>query len=213
MLVTLAQTQTPAASAASTLAAPDYGPLPIILFYIIAAVVIGGALYVALSRTIVRQAVGLLFCLTGMSGFYLLLHAEFLAAVQLVVYVGGTLILIVFGVMLTSQNPKIHYTPKKREVLWMLLIGTVLTSGLIALLLRTQWSLAPSLMTPLAGPDAAHPNSVKSLGKILLDPNGYLAPFELVSIVLLAVMIGAAYLAKVRKTSAPHSASRKQGGV
>lgn len=212
MLLTLAQNLTPA-TAAATMAAPDPGPLPAILFYVIAVLVVGGAVFVALSRNIVRQAVGLLFCLTGMSGFYFLLHAEFLAAVQLVVYVGGTLILIVFGVMLTSQNPRIHYSPKKREVLWVLALGTVLTLGLIALLLRTQWAVATSVGNTIPGGVPAGQDAVKSLGQLLLDPNGYLAPFELVSIVLLAVMIGAAYLAKIRKAPAVNSAPKKQGGV
>ena len=58
--------------------------------------------------SIVRAATRLLFTLAGMAGFYFLLHAEFLAAVQLVVYVGGTLILIIFGVMLTSKSPQVR---------------------------------------------------------------------------------------------------------
>lgn len=212
MLLTLAQNLAPS-TATATMAASDLGPLPAILFYVIAVLVVGGAVFVALSRNIVRQAVGLLFCLTGMSGFYFLLHAEFLAAVQLVVYVGGTLILIVFGVMLTSQNPRIHYSPKKREVLWVLALGTVLTVGLIALLLRTQWAVTAAVGNTVPGGETAGQDAVKSLGQLLLDPNGYLAPFELVSIVLLAVMIGAAYLAKIRKAPALNSAPKKQGGV
>ena len=76
----------------------------------------GSASYVVVSRDIVRTAVGLLFTLTGVAGLYFLLDAEFLAAVQLVIYVGGTLILIIFGVMLTSKSPFSRFEPKRGEV-------------------------------------------------------------------------------------------------
>ena len=181
------------------------GPLPLVLFYGFAAIVVGGGLATAWARNIVRQAVGLLFCLAGMSGLYLLLSAEFLAAVQLVVYVGGTLILIIFGVMLTGKSPQMRYAPKKREVLWALSLGVVVVSGLISLLVRTTWThqlAAAGIVGGLPGPEGVD-YSVKYLGRQLLDPQGFLAPFELVSIVLLAVMIGAAYLAKARKAAPP----------
>ena len=69
-----------------------------------------------ISRNIVRTAVCLLFTLVGVAGLYFLLSAEFLAAVQLVVYAGGTLILIVFGVMLTSKSPFSRFEPKLVEI-------------------------------------------------------------------------------------------------
>ncbi len=120
-------------AAAGTAPAPS--PVPTILFYCLAAMVLGAALTVALARNIVRAATGLLFALAGMSGFYFLLNAEFLAAVQLVVYVGGTLILIIFGVMLTSKSPSIRYNPTRFEVIWALLIGFFVTVPLLLLVL------------------------------------------------------------------------------
>ncbi len=79
------------------------------LFYLFAAVAAAGAVGVAACRDIVRAAVCLLFALVGVGGLYFLLDAEFLAAVQLVVYVGGILVLIVFGVMLTSTSVLVRY--------------------------------------------------------------------------------------------------------
>src|SRR5205823_10116782 len=94
-----------------------------VLFWIFALMSAGAALGVAISRNIVRTAVFLLFTLTGVAGLYFLLNAEFLAAVQLVVYAGGTLILIVFGVMLTSKSPFSRFDPKIGEVMIALSLG------------------------------------------------------------------------------------------
>src|SRR6476620_7366249 len=79
--------------------------LSVVLFIVIAAATAGAALAVVLSRNIVRMALWLLFTLVGVSLTYFLLGAEFLGAAQLIVYVGGTLVLVVFGVMLTAQGP------------------------------------------------------------------------------------------------------------
>src|SRR3954462_13388942 len=90
------------------------------------------AIGVVLSRNIVRTAVCLLFTLIGVAGLYFLLNAEFLAAVQLVVYAGGTLILIIFGVMLTSKSPWSRFEPKLGEVILALSLGLVLFFALVA---------------------------------------------------------------------------------
>ena len=80
-------------------------PVAPVLFYVFALLVAGSAWAVVLSQNLVRMAVYLLMTLAGAAGLYFMLDAEFLAAVQLIVYAGGTLILIIFGVMLTSKNP------------------------------------------------------------------------------------------------------------
>ena len=143
-----------------------------------------------ISRNIVRTAVALLFTLLGVGGLYFLLNAEFLAAVQLVVYAGGTLILIIFGVMLTSKSPFSRFEPKLVEVTIALSIGLVLLVALIAAINR-----AMPLFGAAQQPEGKYP--VDLLGQALLGD--YLVPFELASVLLLVVMIGAAYLAKARK--------------
>src|SRR2546429_5979757 len=95
---------------------------------------------VVISRNIVRMAVALLFTLLGVGGLYFLLNAEFLAAVQLVVYAGGTLILIIFGVMLTSKSPFSRFEPKVAEVIIALSVGLILLVALIAGILRTRFA-------------------------------------------------------------------------
>jgi NADH-quinone oxidoreductase subunit J len=135
--------------------------------------------------------VWLLFALVGVAGLYFLLQSEFLAAVQLVIYVGGTLILILFGVMLTSKSPFAHFEAKRGEVVLAVSLAIVLLAALV---------LAIGSGTFGRGP-AAEPGQqryrVDALGQALLGD--YLVPFELASVLLLVVMIGAAYLAKARR--------------
>ncbi len=187
MLAPLAQSSLPTPA--------DYGPLPLILFFLFAALTLLPAFAVALSKNIVRAAASLLFSLIGVAGLYFLLHAEFLAAVQLVVYVGGTLILMIFGIMLTSKSPAHTFNPSKTETLWASAIAVAIAIPLIYLGLTTPFN---TRTLPFTGPAATRP-SVEDLGFALLDPHAFLLPFELLSILLLAVMIGAAYLAKSRR--------------
>src|SRR6266581_6673624 len=100
-----------------------------VLFWVFAAMAGASALGVVVSKNIVRMAVFLLFTLAGVAGLYFLLSAEFLAAVQLVVYAGGTLILIIFGVMLTSKSPFSRFEPKLAEVIIAISIAVILLTA------------------------------------------------------------------------------------
>ena len=170
--------------------------LSAVLFYLFGGTAAVSALGLVLSRNIVRSAVCLLFTLAGVAGLYFLLSAEFLAAVQLVVYAGGTLILIVFGVMLTSKSPFSRFEPKLAEVIVATVIASVL---LIALILASRSAAfpeaAPADAAAVAAGEERYP--LARLGQALLGD--YLLPFEIVSVLLLVVMIGAAYLAKARR--------------
>ena len=159
------------------------------LFYVFAVVATCSALGVVISRNIVRTAVCLLLSLLGVAGLYMSLHAEFLAAVQLVVYAGGTLVLIIFGIMLT-HNPNLKPFPAKPlEVILALGLSLAMASALIMAILRSgMGNRAPGELPPYP---------IQSLGEALLGD--YLVPFEIISVLLLAVMIGAAYLAKARR--------------
>jgi len=201
MLHALAELSSAASTAASAALPPSFGPIPTILFYAFALITVLAAFSVALARNIVRAAVALLFALAGVSGLYFMLNAEFLAAVQLVVYVGGTLILMIFGVMLTTKTANSVYDAKRLEVIWALAVAILLAVPLAWLMLSVRWHSAGSASAIAAQQIAAstQPYPIEQLGIALLDPAAYLVPFELASVVLLAVMIGAAYLAKSRK--------------
>jgi NADH-quinone oxidoreductase subunit J len=166
----------------------DAGTASAVLFYVFALLTGGSALAVVISRNIVRTAVALLFTLAGVAGLYFLLSAEFLAAVQLVVYAGGTLILIVFGVMLTSKSPFAKFEPKLAEVIIAMSVGVILLFALILGIFHTKFAGDALAMDEYP---------VGKLGQVLLGD--YLVPFEIISVLLLVVMIGAAYLAKGRK--------------
>lgn len=167
-----------------------------VLFWLFAGIAGTSALGVVLSRNIVRTAVSLMFTLTAVAGLYFLLEAEFLAAAQLVVYVGGTLILIVFGVMLTSKSPFVRFEPKLVEVVLAVSVGTLLLAALVIALARQ--SFADRAMP------AGEGYPVARLGVELLG--AYLIPFEVISLLLLVVMIGAAYLARTRRSAASRGA-------
>src|SRR5437868_12434038 len=109
-----------------------------VLFYAFALMSAASAMAVVMSRNIVRTAVALLFTLLGVGGLYFLLDAEFLAAVQLVVYAGGTLILIIFGVMLTSKSPFSKFEPKLVEVIVAVSIAAVLLVALLMAINNTM---------------------------------------------------------------------------
>lgn len=164
------------------------GHIEAVLFYLFAGVTLASAITLVVSRNIVRTAVCLLFTLIGVAGLYFLLAAEFLAAVQLVVYAGGTLILIIFGVMLTSKGPFSNFEPKPGEVAIAVVVGMVLAFALVLGITSTSFAANES-------PAGEYP--VARLGQVLLGD--YLVPFEIVSVLLLVVMIGAAYLAKGRR--------------
>jgi NADH-quinone oxidoreductase subunit J len=181
--------------------------LAVVLFAVVAAVTAVSALGVVLTRSIVRSAVWLLFTLIGVSLLYFLLGAEFLGAAQLIIYVGGTLVLVVFGVMLTTAGPFAGIRARPLE--WA--VGGVLAAALFALLV----TLSLDLGARQSGPGDQPLPGVGPLGLTFLGmpepsaaapaPRGqaFLLPFEIVSIHLLVVLIAAAYLARAKRRSPP----------
>lgn len=178
------------------------------LFYSFAAMCLAGAFGILLSRNIVRAAVWLLATLASAAGIYFMLGAPFVGAIQLIVYAGGTAVLIIFGVMLTSRNPKLRFGPRRWEIALAAIVFAGLAAGLSIVLVKTPWSTrdARALTLPAAAsqPDIAATltnatpgvDGTRNIGNALLST--YLVPFEAISVLLLAVLIGAAYLARPR---------------
>jgi NADH-quinone oxidoreductase subunit J len=169
-------------------AAPPGGLLEAVLFYAVAAVTIIASLGICIGKNIVRMAVWLFIALGSVAMLYFLLAANFLAAVQLIVYAGGTLILLVFGVMLTSKSPWARFEPAKRELLAAAVVCGVLLVSLCMVLFRAIWPVTEGFV-----PGAA----VADLGRALLTT--YLVPFEVAGVLLMIVMVGAAHLARQDK--------------
>lgn len=183
------------------------------LFWLVGGITAVSAVMVAVSQNIVRAAVWLLFTLAGTSGLYFLLGADFIGAVQLIVYVGGILILVIFGVMLTAQGPFVNMKTAAGEWVISLLVGLVLLGVLGACLLTANWT---NLVETRVVDDAAASRSVGQIGTLLLgvpepqqplnvlpgrnkEPVAFLFPFEIISIHLVVVLIAAAYLARAKR--------------
>ena len=202
------------------------------LFWVIAGITAGCALATVVTHNIVRAATWLLFTLAGTSALFFLLGADLVGAVQLLVYVGGTLILVVFGVMLTAQGPFITMRTSSAE--WAVSAATGI--ALLAVLLLAVWpkvhvgadaipnhdlSDEPAIVngpmpndptTSAREEPATSPHSMvigqgftgvgigpaHKTGETVVRAD-YLLPFEIVSVHLLVVLIGAAYLARAKR--------------
>ena len=159
------------------------------LYLIFAALTIASAWMIVLSQNIVRMAMYLLFTLGGVAGLYFLMNAEFLAAIQLIVYAGGTLILIVFGVMLTSKNPFMRLDSFLWERVMAISLGLVLGMLMTIALVNTP-------VKQVASEELAKSHDIHTIGSTLLGQ--FLVPFEVAAVLLLVVMIGAAFMARRR---------------
>ena len=155
------------------------------IFYLFAGITLGSAFVVVGSRNILRSAVALLFTFFGVAGLYVLLSADFLAATQLLIYVGGILILILFAVMLTQKIGLVSVTNQSQSVMVGLLSASFLAALLLAVISRTPWAEK----TPASGEP-----TTTGIGNLLLTD--FLLPFEIVSMLLVAALVGAVVLAK-----------------
>ncbi|MAR36703.1 MAG: NADH-quinone oxidoreductase subunit J [Candidatus Marinimicrobia bacterium] len=156
-----------------------------IAFGLIVAITLGSALMVVISQQLLYSAIALLFTLFGVAGLYIFMWADFMAGVQIVIYIGGILVLLIFGIMLTNKisSVNISHTSLQRRV------GAVITLGvlgfLIPMITKTSW-LQISSEEPAQTAD--------SIGRLLMME--YLLPFEVASLLLLGALIGAAMLSR-----------------
>ena len=159
-----------------------------IIFYLLAALTLVSGLLAVTTRMIFRAAIYLLFSLIGIAGIYFWLQYEFIAAVQIVVYVGGIVVLIIFSIFLTQQAGDL--LPKQK-------MGRQLFSALAAFCGLALVMLQLAQHEFVSTGNAAIEPSVTNIGNQMLgvDNNGYALPFEVVSILLLAALIGCIVIA------------------
>lgn len=161
------------------------------LFWLLAAFTLYAAWFVVTGHNLFRSAIGLIAVLLGISGFYMLMNAQFLAAVQVTVYVGGIVVLIVFTVLLVSDVAQKTVLGATR---WRQLAAGVLCALFFAvlslILVRHDFSPAEGVSPASLG--------VAETGRALLSPHegGFVLPFEVISLVLLAAIIGAISVAQ-----------------
>jgi len=166
-----------------------------IIFIIFAAVSLGAALMVVTARKLIHSALWLILTLFGVALIYGLLDAGFLAAAQVVIYIGAIAILFIFAVMLTRHS--MQDTGSQNNQYWWVAapISLLLFAGLAWMLSNWQGfsTTLPKLTPETKG------GMLKQLGQILVSPNGYVLPFELASILLVAALIGAIWVSWERK--------------
>ena len=156
-----------------------------LLFYVFAGAAVGGAAVVAFSRDIVATAIGLLASLIGVGCLYVFLSADFVAVTQLLVYIGGVLVLILFAVMLTNRIGDVNVSNKSIGRAGGLALLATFVPLLVFVALRAPWD--EKVPGPLAPTTAA-------IGNEFLTR--WLLPFELASLVLLATLVGAVVMAR-----------------
>ncbi|MAE65301.1 MAG: hypothetical protein CMJ18_13600 [Phycisphaeraceae bacterium] len=171
-----------------------------IIFYALAVMTVVPGIMVMMTRDIVRVAFWLLASLSGVAGLYILLGADFLGVTQVLVYIGGILVLILFGIMMTHRDPVMTEASEEkygRSAATGLAVAMIMFGALLALIMGTGWNDTGGLA---AGPHADE-NTTGEIGRFLLSD--YLLPFEIISVLLLVVLCGAAYIARRRKEEVP----------
>jgi NADH-quinone oxidoreductase subunit J len=168
--------------------------LELILFYTFGAIAIVSAILVITRHNVVHSAAFLGATLFAVAGIFLTLHAEFLAGVQVIVYVGGILVLFVFVIMLIAVERSVHERQFNRQWTIALITSAILIVEIAYGLYRGRDSLIlPPVVAP---PAAAAAGNSEQVGMALYT--SYLLPFEIASILLLVAIVGAVVLAKRR---------------
>jgi len=163
------------------------------IFLLAALVTVGSAIATVSARKMLHAALWLVLTLLGVAFIFAMLEASFFAVIQVVVYIGAIAILIIFAVML-SRSSLTDEGSQTNKRWWIAALGLLfMAAGIVAAL--SLWPKISTFTTPL--PVVA--TDLATLGQQLLDPNGYLIPFELTSILLLAALVGAIYAVVEKK--------------
>jgi NADH:ubiquinone oxidoreductase subunit 6 (subunit J) len=157
---------------------------PDFVFLICSALILGCGFIVVYSRNIVHSGFSLLGTFTGVAGFYFLMEANFIAAAQILVYVGGVLIVILFAIMLTRGIGTVYNSNASKGAIPATLFAMIIAAGLIFIAFRFPWKLRTE----------AASLSVAQLGDALLGQ--FLIPFEFLSLLLLTALVGAVTLVR-----------------
>jgi NADH-quinone oxidoreductase subunit J len=158
------------------------------IFWVLAAVIVLCALAVLFLRDVFRAALVLMLLFVAVAGIYILLSADFLAVVQILVYVGAISILVIVGIMLTRDVS--HGNPSSKFSIPAIVMGLILLGLLIATFTNTSW--------PMANGVPREPTA-EFLGKQLFGSGGYLLPVELVAVLLVTAILGAIVLLREKK--------------
>ncbi|MCB8984985.1 MAG: NADH-quinone oxidoreductase subunit J [Ardenticatenaceae bacterium] len=172
-----------------------------IVFLIISAFTLTMAVIVVTKRNLFHAALALMASFLGVAGLYVTLDAGFLAAAQLLVYIGAISILVIFAIMMTRRLMQTS-EPAFNTQAGFALLTAVIGFGVVFwvfYVFRNIWPLVPDTAVPLASkpvvPQEVLQNSVALMGRAFVNPAGYVLPFEIASVLLLAALVGAIIVA------------------
>lgn len=164
-----------------------------VAFWILSVVILVSGFMVVSLKNVFHCAIALILCLSGVAGIYILLHAEFLAAAQVLIYVGAVAVLMVFAIMLTTNLTARKLVQTNRNAMVAFLGCVVFATFSVALLwVTTKKGIWIAATNPLPS------DNIMTIGKLLMTR--YMLPFEVISVLLLAAMIGAIVLARKEKS-------------
>jgi NADH-quinone oxidoreductase subunit J len=170
-----------------------------VMFVILGAIAVASAVSVVAQRRVVYSALSLLLNLCALAGLYILLNAQFIAMVQIIVYAGAIVVLFLFGTMLLEEESEDFRAGK---AVWLRVPGMILALVVLAEMVRV---LAVGFLGGTPGPYTqdmiAQQGGVQVLGMAIYTD--FLVPFELASVLLLAAIVGALFLARTRPEASP----------
>jgi len=164
-----------------------------IVFFITAVVTLFAALRVVTTPNMIHAALWLIVALFGVAVFYIMLSASFLAMAQIIVYIGAIAILMMFVIMLTRREMRDRGPQTGSQWPWAAVLSALMFGGIVWMVSSTPLPTVPTAEVP--------ETSIADLGRALVDPQGFVIPFEVASVLLLAALIGAVYVAWTRRHS------------
>ena len=172
-------------------------------FAFMASLTLGGAVVCIWERSVVRSAFALMGTFTGIAGLFVLLESDFLAMAQLLIYVGGILVLILFGVMLTPPDLTERRLPRIASGALLIGAGALWIGKEVGDTARWAMASAPGEGEPV--------NNAKAIGVGFLNPDGYVVAFELAAVVLTVALVASVYIARRKRADLEAPPEGSQG--
>lgn len=171
------------------------------MFVILAVVIVLSSIGTVVTKSVIRAATYLLFVLLGTAGMYFLMGYTFLGAVQTMVYAGGIIVLYVFAILLTEGPKEESVMSKAKDASWGFILGLVGFGVFVTMLFKQNlFDKVAALGAPTEPVGASAHNSIDEIGHFMLSTgnDGYLLPFEAVSVLLLACIVAGLLIARKR---------------
>ena len=168
-----------------------------VIFYVFATLVAVSGLFMVLTRNVLYAAFSLLICLLSLAAIYVCLFADFAAIAQIMIYMGGVLVLIIFGIMLSLRSGNASETSPSRNQKKSALLATLVLAGILFLIFSSDLTMLPGLGKTQPA-ILSQKTTIYRLGIEFMTT--FALPFEVASLILLAALVGAAYLSAGSRT-------------